>query len=202
MYSGPRRRVCGEGGGPGGRLPCWGKGELAWPLCPSYPHPQEQAGPQVRKAGTLMSSGGVPVAAGLSRGSPAPRPPGVTWGPGSAAAGVGEGAGGGPGGQERGDPLMTHHHSSPCPERLRQVDACGQKSDELVPGNDASLHSVLPKNACIYHEGPSGGGVRQFAVAGIGAWIRGGELVQPHGTEEGERRPQGHRISQVPPVHP
>lgn len=159
---------------PVGGCPAGGKGELAWPLCPSYPHPQEQA---------------------------APRPPGVTWGPGSAAAGVGEGAGGGPGSRGRGDPLMTHHHSSPCPERLRQVDACGQKSDELVPGNDASLHSVLPKNVCIYHEGPSGGGVRQFSVAGIGAWIWGGELVQPHSTEEGERRPQGHRISQVPPVH-
>ena len=172
---------------PVGGCPAGGKGELAWPLCPSYPHPQEQAGPQVRKARTLMSSGGVPVAAGLSRGSPVPRRPGVTWGPGS--AGVGEGAGGGPGAQGRGGPLLTPHHSSPCPEGLRQVDACGQKSDELVPGNDTSLQSVLPKNSCIYHEGPSGGGVPRVAVARTGAWIRGGELARPHGTEEGECRP-------------
>ena len=41
-----------------------------------------------------------------------------------------------------------------------------------------------------------------MAVARIGAWIRRGELARPHGTEEGERRPQGHRISQVPPIHP
>lgn len=123
------------------------------------------------------------MAAGLSCDLPAPGPPAVTWGPGSAAAGVGEEAVGGPRGREGGASL-THHRSSPCPERLRQGGACGQKSDELASGNDASLQSVLPKHVCMYCEGPSGG-VPRVAVARIGAWIWGGELARPHGTERG-----------------
>ena len=97
MSGGPRRGVCGEEGGPGGWLPCWGKRGAGLA-------PQEPAGPQVRKAGALASSAGVPVAAGLSCDLPAPRLPGVTWGLGSAAAGVGEEAVGGPGVRGRGVP--------------------------------------------------------------------------------------------------
>ena len=48
--------------------------------------------------------GGVPMATRFSRGLPALKPPGVTWGPGLAAAGVGEEAVGGPGGWGRGVP--------------------------------------------------------------------------------------------------
>lgn len=77
-----------------------------------------------------------------------------------------------------------------------------QKSDELVSGNDASLQSVLPKNACIYHEGPSGGGVPRLLWPGLGPGYGEESWSRPHGTEEGEHRPQGHRTSQVLPVHP
>lgn len=44
------------------------------------------------------------MATRFSRGLPALKPPGVTWGPGLAAAGVGEEAVGGPGGRGRGVP--------------------------------------------------------------------------------------------------
>ena len=103
-------------------------------------------------------------------------------------------------GSGEGGASLTYHRSSPCPERLRQGGACGQKSDELASGNDASLQSVLPKNARIYHEGPSGGGVPRVAVAQIGAWIWAGELAWPGPTaQSGERRLRARRISQVPP---
>lgn len=57
----------------------------------------------------------------FSHGLPAPESPGMTWGPGLAAAGVGEEAVGGPGG--RGGGASLTYHCLPCPERLRQGGA-------------------------------------------------------------------------------
>ena len=100
-------------------------------------------------------------------------------------------------GSGAGGASLTRHRSSSCPERLRQGGACGQKSDELASGNDASVQSVLPKHACMYHEGPSGG-VPGLLWPGLGPGY--GEESWPGPTaQSGERRPRAHRISQVPP---
>lgn len=78
---------------------------------------QEQAAPWVRKAGTPLSSGGLPVAAGLSCGAPALRLSGIIWGPGLAAVGRGQQPGGAQGwGTRTGGALPAHHHFSPHSE--------------------------------------------------------------------------------------
>lgn len=52
------------------------------------------------------------------------------------------------------------------------------QSCELASGNDASLQSLLPKHACIYHEGPLGevlgaaGALMWGGGAGTAVWHR------------------------------
>ena len=173
-------------------LSCWDH-----PSYPPPPHPlahrSKQSPGSGRQGPTLASSGGLPVAAGLSCGTPALRPPGRIWGPGPAGSGRGGGraSGAGAGGCLAGTALFL------CTsERLRQGDACEPESCELASGNDASLQSLLPKNACIYHEGPSGG-----VLGAAGARMRGGSWHGPT-AQMRTRSPQACGISQVPPRHP
>lgn len=91
---------------------------------------------------------------------------------------------------------LTYHCSSPCPERLRQGGARA-KSDELASGNDAH-YRVSPKNACIYHEGPSGGGVPGLLWPRLGpGYGQGAGLGLAHSIEQGTQT-SARRISQVP----